>query len=314
MAEIGTDISKAKEILESGELVAIPTETVYGLAGNAFNETALTKIFVTKNRPKFDPLIAHIDSESKLNELTNKISPLSRILTQNFWPGPLTILFEKNPEVPDLLTSGLDTVAVRKPSHPMTLELISQLDFPLAAPSANPFGYVSPTTAQHVQDQLGEKITYILDGGPCEVGLESTIVQADEKITVHRIGGIPAEQLEKYGTVQMKESTDNPTAPGQLSSHYSPGVRLIQGDVELLRTQFPNQNIGIISFSRNYSNVKQLRILSPKADLSEAARNLFRVMREMDQQDIDIVLAEIFPEHGLGLAINDRLKRASIKG
>jgi L-threonylcarbamoyladenylate synthase len=197
MAQIETDIEKAKALLESGELVAIPTETVYGLAGNALNPDAVAKIFSVKNRPSFDPLIIHTDSLEKVRKFTLDIpAPLDR-LAAHFWPGPLTLLLPKKPIVPDLVTSGLDTVAVRIPQHTLTLSLLEALDFPLAAPSANPFGYISPTTAAHVQDQLGDKIPYILDGGPSQVGLESTIVGLENgEVVVYRLGGLEVAAIE----------------------------------------------------------------------------------------------------------------------
>ena len=226
MAEIGLNIEKAAELLNAGEIIGIPTETVYGLAGNALNEDAILQIYSAKNRPKFDPLIAHTDSLEKVEDLVKNIPEKAATLAKHFWPGPLTILLEKKLNVPDLLTSGLSRIAIRIPNHPLTKQLLSKLDFPLAAPSANPFGYVSPTTAQHVQDQLGDKIPYILDGGPCKVGLESTIVGFEnDEVIIYRLGGTKVEEIEKLigpVKIQVNESS-NPAAPGMLKSHYSPG-------------------------------------------------------------------------------------------
>ncbi len=203
---IGTNIQTAAELLRKGEVVAIPTETVYGLAANAYNEAAVLKIFQAKQRPAFDPLIVHVHSLEQVKEVVS-FSELTRkdmrkeaeALMVKFWPGPLTLVLPKSDRVPDLVTSGLDTVAVRMPAHPMALELLRSLDFPLAAPSANPFGYVSPTTAQHVADQLGDKIPYILDGGPCTVGVESSIIgwesEADQWV-LYRPGGTPVAEIE----------------------------------------------------------------------------------------------------------------------
>lgn len=241
MAEIGTDIQKAASLLRRGKLVAIPTETVYGLAGNAFNEEAVLSIFETKNRPQFDPLIVHSSGIQWVKQHVNEIPVLAGILMDEFWPGPMTLVLPKKEIVPDLVTSGLDSVAVRVPSHPMTQELLLMLDFPLAAPSANPFGYVSPTTAQHVNDQLGDKIDYILDGGSTTVGLESTIIGFEEgKPIVYRLGGLSIDVIEEsIGPVEiaLNQSSD-PKAPGMLKSHYAPGKPLYFGNPGELISDF----------------------------------------------------------------------------
>lgn len=315
MAEIGIDIAKARQLLQSDELVAIPTETVYGLAANALSEDAIVKVYTAKNRPKFDPLIAHVDSLEKVKALTKNIPQKAKDLASQFWPGPLTILLDKKPNVPDLLTSGLNRVAVRIPNHPLTLELLSQLDFPLAAPSANPFGYVSPTTAKHVDDQLGAKITYILDGGKCNVGLESTIVgfEGDDAI-VYRLGGTKVEAIEQaIGAVKVNVNmSSNPAAPGMLKSHYSPGRKMVIGDIADNLSKLNKATTGIISFRDSFDVPEaNLSILSASGDLEEAARNIFSSLRLMDQKHIEVVLAEYVPKEGLGRAINDRLKRAA---
>jgi L-threonylcarbamoyladenylate synthase len=225
LAITGTELNVAKEFLIKGELVAIPTETVYGLAGNALNEKAVLSIFEVKNRPAFDPLIIHTDSIDKVKEYVSVFPEKAQRLAEQFWPGPLTLLLPKKQIIPDLVTSGLDTVAVRIPKHPLLLELLAELSFPLAAPSANPFGYISPTNAEHVNQQLGDKIPYILDGGECEVGIESTIIgfEADDTV-VYRLGGLAVEDIEKLvGPVMlMPHSTSDPKAPGMLKSHYAP--------------------------------------------------------------------------------------------
>ena len=230
MAQIGTDRQVAKEFLEAGNVVGIPTETVYGLAGNALNPDAVLTIFRVKNRPSFDPLIVHTDSLTKLDQFVTSIPEPARLLADAFWPGPLTLLLPKRALISDLVTAGLTTVAVRIPNHPLTLALLRSLDFPLAAPSANPFGYISPTTAQHVADQLGDQIPYILDGGPAGVGIESTIVGFnDNKATVFRLGGMGLDQIEQIiGPISVQtHSTSNPKAPGMLISHYAPRKPLI---------------------------------------------------------------------------------------
>ncbi|MFT6883648.1 MAG: L-threonylcarbamoyladenylate synthase [Marinoscillum sp.] len=319
MAQIGQDITLAKKLLEQGDLVAIPTETVYGLAGNALNEKALLEIFKVKRRPKFDPLIVHTDSIEKIKKLVTHIPDQLQQLADAFWPGPLTLLLEKQLFVPDLLTSGLPHVAVRIPRHAVTLDLLASLDFPLAAPSANPFGYISPTTAQHVADQLGTLIPYILDGGDCHVGLESTIIGFDElnRPVVYRLGGKKMEDIEAViGPVRLRlnESSD-PSAPGMLKSHYAPKKCLYIGKVEDLLLHHQGKKIGVISFmaTRPSLSIDRQLVLSSTGDMDEAASKLFGSLRLMDQSDVDIIIAEWFPEDGLGAAINDRLKRASTR-
>ncbi len=319
MAEIGTDVNKAVKILKEGNLIGLPTETVYGLAGNALNAEAVASIFSTKNRPSFDPLILHTHSINELGKYVSKVPEAAQILAQRLWPGPLTLLLKKKDIIPDLVTSGMDTVAVRIPNKALTLKLLEQLDFPLVAPSANPFGYVSPTRAQHVEDQLGDKIDYILDGGDCEVGIESTIVGFDEdRPVIHRLGGISKEKIESLiGKVDLKpHSTSNPKAPGMLASHYSPGKPVVIGNIPALQKELgESTHVGAISFKDKISNISDEKqvVLSMEGNLSEAAKNLFAALRHLDKQEIDLILAELVPDHGLGRAINDRLKRASAK-
>lgn len=313
----GKDINYAKNLLEQGELVAIPTETVYGLAGNALNEDAVIKIFQTKNRPQFNPLIVHATSFSEAEKYVIKIPAKAKLLAENFLPGPLTFLLSKKEIIPDIVTAGSDKVAVRIPNHPLTHELLTQLDFPLAAPSANPFGYVSPTNAQHVYDSLNSKIPYILDGGECTVGLESTIIgfDVDEKIIIHRVGGINIEDIEKITgekvLLQTKEM-DIPYTPGQLKSHYSTHTPLYAGNIEAMIKKNKGKKIAVISFSKNHDDVdlKNQFILSPSGNLEEAAKNLFKALRKTDEMDVEIILAELLPGIGLGRAVNDRLIRA----
>ncbi len=316
MAQIGTDIEHAISLLESDELVGIPTETVYGLAGNALSESAILKIYTAKNRPKFDPLIAHTYSIEAVDQLVKEIPSNALKLAEKFWPGPLTLLLEKSEKIPDLLTSGLPRVAFRIPNHLLTLQLLEKLNFPLAAPSANPFGYVSPVEANHVNEQLGDKINYILDGGRCQVGLESTIIGFEgEDPVIHRLGGIAVEEIEEViGKVKIETNkSSNPTAPGMLKSHYSPGRQLIIGEIEKNVQKHLDKNIGIISFKDDYSQlVKSNFILSASGNLEEAASNLFKALRQMDDPEIDLVLTEQVPDEGLGLAINDRLRRAAV--
>ncbi|GAB4032313.1 L-threonylcarbamoyladenylate synthase [Spirosoma gilvum] len=314
MSQIGTDIQAAKKFLEAGNVVGIPTETVYGLAGNALNPDAVLTIFRVKKRPSFDPLIIHTDSLDKLSRFVTEIPDVAQKLAAMFWPGPLTLLLPKQDIIPDLVTSGLARVAVRIPNHPLPLELLRSLDFPLAAPSANPFGYISPTTAQHVADQLGDQVPYILDGGSAGVGLESTIIGfEDNQPTVFRLGGLALEQIEQViGSVSVRtHSTSNPKAPGMLSSHYAPRKPLI-----LLapgESPQPGERVGALAFREPFGGIPtdNQRILSPTGDLNEAAKNLFAHLRALDNLTVDVIYAEPLPNQGLGWAMNDRLRRAS---
>lgn len=313
MAEIGKDINKAKFLLERGELVAIPTETVYGLAGNALDLQAVTAIFQAKNRPQFDPLIIHVPTLEEASRYCTVIPPKARKLADAFWPGPLTLVVERKNIIPDLVTAGLPTVGIRCPNHPLTSQLLETLNFPLAAPSANPFGYVSPTTPQHVQDQLGEKIAYILDGGPCEIGVESTIVGfTNDTGTIYRLGGLSVEDVERViGKINFQISvSSNPRAPGQLQSHYAPGKKVYLGNIEDLLREFGEQGVGIISYHKNFG-MKHQYVLSPSGSLEEAAQHLFTALRTLDKEPVAVILVEPVPDVGLGKAINDRLRRAA---
>jgi len=313
MSLIGQNITSAKNLLQSGKIVAIPTETVYGLAGNALDVTAVAKIFSIKKRPNFDPLIVHTYSVEALSEIVTEIPEQALQLATAFWPGPLTLLLHKKNNIPDLVTSGLDRVAVRIPNHPLTLELLKYLDFPLAAPSANPFGYISPTTAQHVADQLGNEVDYILDGGPCMIGVESTIVGWKNGVaTIMRVGGLSIEAIEQViGPVQVQAvSTSNPAAPGMLKSHYAPSIPMREGNITELIAEYTSKKVAVLSFQKAYPSVYKNYILSLNGDTTEAAQHLFAAMRELDTCGAEIILTEFVPTTGLGRAINDRLKRA----
>lgn len=320
MTSIGKDILKAKALLESGKLVAIPTETVYGLAANALDEKAVLQIYKTKKRPSFDPLIVHIGQVEHLHQYAMDVPTEMAALAERFWPGPLTILLKKKEVLPDLVTSGLDAVGIRVPRHPLTLELLNTLDFPLAAPSANPFGYISPTKPSHVLDQLEGKIPYILDGGDCQVGLESTIVGMEEgQVIIYRLGGIEVAAIEKVvGKVLiLPQSSSNPKSPGMLKSHYAPRKPIILGELENLvaEYQLKGTKFAVLSFSKSFPGIGEdlQLILSEKGDLEEAARNLFSAMRQLDKSNAAVILAEELPEVNLGKAINDRLRRAAAK-
>jgi L-threonylcarbamoyladenylate synthase len=314
MAEIGKDVSKAATLLRQGKLVAIPTETVYGLAGNALDVDAVTKIFLTKNRPYFDPLIVHVHNAEAAKSYADEIPDKAFELMKRFWPGPLTLLVPRKNIVPDLVTAGLDRVGLRCPDHAMTLELLRSLSFPLAAPSANPFGYVSPTSPHHVNDQLGNAIEYILDGGECKVGVESTIVGFENNAPIiYRLGGLGVEDIESVtGLLKITTtSVSNPQAPGQLQSHYAPRKKVLIGDInELLKDL---DRVGVLSFQEKYlsGKIRKQIVLSSSGDLEEAAQKLFSSLRELDKSNVDVILTELVPDIGLGRAINDRLRRAA---
>ncbi|MFM8911311.1 MAG: L-threonylcarbamoyladenylate synthase [Flammeovirgaceae bacterium] len=317
MATIGTDIKQAIALLQAGQLVAIPTETVYGLGGNALNAEAVAQIFSVKERPSFDPLIVHVAHFASMELWTSNVPAKAKILAEQFWPGPLTLLLPRKSVIPDLVTSGLDTVGIRCPDHSLTRQLLEAIPFPLAAPSANPFGYISPTTALHVQDQLGNKIPYILDGGECRVGIESTIVGFEgTDVVVYRLGGLSLERLEAaIGPVAVRLNTSsNPVAPGQLHSHYAPRKKLILGNIDNLLAEY-GSSAAVLGFTKKRHLVDEghQRILAPSASLLEAAQNLFGMLRELDQSDASIILAELVPEIDLGRAINDRLRRAAAR-
>ncbi len=314
----GNDIYRAKRLLEQDELVAIPTETVYGLAANALNEGAVVKIFEAKNRPTFNPLIIHCSSWDKVALYVEEIPKKAAILAKAFTPGPITFLLSKKNIISDLVTAGSDKVAIRIPNHPLTLKLLELLNFPLAAPSANPFGYISPTTAAHVLESLGGKIPYILDGGPAIIGVESTIVGFNEAghAVLYRSGGIGIEAIEEILNEKVIAATEidslTPETPGQLKSHYAPHTPLYTGNIEKMLPEWDDKKVAVISFTRHFKDIptQQQFVLSPNGLLAEAAKNLFAALRKIDQLAFDVILAEIFPHEGIGRAINDRLHRA----
>jgi L-threonylcarbamoyladenylate synthase len=324
--QIGTNVAKAAAHLRAGELVAIPTETVYGVAGNALREDVVLNIFKVKDRPSFNPLILHLASWPDATKYTSSIPEAAHKLAARFMPGPLTLLLPKSDVVPDVVTSGSNKVAVRIPGHPLTLQLLQHLDFPLAAPSANRYGYVSPVNSQHVLESLGGRIPYILDGGPCEVGLESTIVDfADGEVIIRRTGKISPVQLENFlgqSVLLETHAAEHPVAPGMLASHYATQTPLFYnlthwhfsqenfrnflllgwGTESEIKDQFPGLPNGISTVVRSLSNNKWL---------DEVAASLFRMMRQADKEGFDAICVHSFPLEGIGLAIHDRLSRAS---
>ncbi len=314
--KIGNDVWIAKTFLEQGELVSIPTETVYGLAGNALNENAIAKIYEVKNRPRFNPLILHVGSISELRKYVLALpSPLEHIMDK-FMPGPLTILLPKSSLVSDIVTAGSSKVAIRIPNHPLTLELLRNIDFPLVAPSANISGTVSPTSAKHVYLGLNSKIPYILDGGDCNIGLESTIIGWDEivqKPILHRLGGLSIEEIEDYMGEKLIQNIQHthPETPGQLKSHYATKTPLYLGNIIDLMPEFLNKKIVVINMQEEKpTSVLKQFILSKTNNQNEIAHNLFSIMRQADELNADVILCEYTENKGLGLAINDRLRRA----
>ncbi len=315
---MGNDIKRAAGLLQEGKVVAIPTETVYGLAANALDTKAVAQVFELKKRPAFDPLIIHLASADGLEQYVKNTGPNFKALYEAFSPGPITYVLPKQSLIPDLVTAGHPTVAVRFPAHPLCRQLLESLPFPLAAPSANLFGKVSPTEAQHVADQFEDSLEYILNGGPAAVGLESTIIDlSGESPLVLRLGGLSMEDIRAVLGKEVKytkSSSSNPKAPGMLSAHYSPGIPLSHGNLDSLLDKVDRQRCGSISFCKRIAGIpeNQQRVLSPKGDLKEAASKLFGALRSFKAEDIDVILAEEFPNEGLGRAINDRLKRASV--
>lgn len=324
------NIAQAAAILKGGGLVAFPTETVYGLGANALDADAVARIFIAKERPFADPLIVHLSGPDQLPRVVRAMSPLSRILAETFWPGPLTLVLPKQPEVPSLVTSGLDTVAVRVPDHPVALALLRAADVPIAAPSANRFGHTSPTTAQHVWHDLHDRIDLILDGGATPVGVESTVLDASASpARILRPGGVTAEMLEAViGPVTVLQRDPGVgqglPSPGLLETHYAPRAELIfcQGQnarqalvAELHAALAAGRRAGVLALDEDVEILTQAgAIVYPLgADLNSVARRLYAGMRWLDAQGADVILARDFGAGGLGLAIRDRLTRAATR-
>jgi L-threonylcarbamoyladenylate synthase len=308
---------RAVELLGQGEVVALPTETVYGLAADALNPIAVAKIFEAKSRPHFDPLIIHLPDSDWLEKIANIPSPdrqlISR-LAEKFWPGPFTLVLPRRRTVPEIVTAGLETVAVRISAHPIFSEIIHGFGKPLAAPSANRFGRTSPTTAKHVMDELSGRIPLIIDAGPTTHGIESTIVGVHgDNIQILRRGPITSEQLSEFRKVEIAKAGPNISAPGQLPSHYAPSTPLRLIDSAETFVPEPNQRVALLAWNAvaKKDRFVAIRNLSEKQDLPEAAANLFGYLRELDELGVDLIVAEPVPDQGLGSAILDRLTRAS---
>jgi len=308
------NIKSAAELIRSGEAVAFPTETVYGLGANALNPSAVVKIFEIKKRPKFNPLIIHIADKSSVFEYSKNHNEKIFELIKNFWPGPLTLVLKKKKNIPDIVTAGNDTVAIRMPNHKTALRLIEYSGCPIAAPSANSFGLLSPTDASHVDKQLGGRVKLILDGGKSSVGVESTIISfADETPTLLRHGGLPIEKIEKLiGKIKVNISSKvKPNSPGQMKYHYAPAIPIYFLNDSNLK-KFEGKKIGALFFEKNDYDYKfELeKILSKKGNLNEAALNFFKMLHDLENENIDLILAEKVPLSGIGFAITDRLQRA----
>ena len=330
--EMKEAVSVACELLRAGEIVALPTETVYGLAADALNAEAVAKVFAAKERPSFDPLIVHIASRGDLKNVAlvpEEIAETVNKLIAAFWPGPLTLILPKHPDIPDLVTSGLATVAVRQSAHPVFRAVAKELGRPIAAPSANRFGRISPTSASAVMKELDGRIPLIVDAGACSEGLESTIISIEPRegkkpmFRLHRAGPITKEQLQEYGKVEKLRaiSQDAPQAPGQLASHYAPVTPLVllekPGDFQ----PEEGKKYGLLSYTGEddgpYVGLhewEQIESLSPgSGKLAEAAIRLFYLMRLLDEAGLDAIIVEPVSETGLGVAIMDRLRRAASK-
>jgi L-threonylcarbamoyladenylate synthase len=311
-------IADAAEIVRRGGLVAFPTETVYGLGANALDAAAVARIFAAKGRPTFDPLIVHLADRGWLGRAVRTVPEAAANLAARFWPGPLTLVLPKAAVVPDLVTAGLDTVGVRVPDHPAARALLEAADTPIAAPSANLFGQVSPTTAAHVLEQLGDAVDAVLDGGPCRVGVESTIVSfASGAPVVLRPGGVTREDLaavlgRPVGFARERAPEDTPlVAPGQLERHYATRtpLRLLSG-----RATSPGHlaRVGLLAFGGTPApGFAAVEVLAPDGKPATAAANLFAALRRLDARGLDLLLAEPCSEEGLGSAIMDRLRRCA---
>jgi L-threonylcarbamoyladenylate synthase len=304
----------AAELLEAGQVVALPTETVYGLAGNALEPETVARIFEAKERPFFDPLIVHLPSIDWLGRLTTAANDeLVRSLIACFWPGPLTLVLPRRPIVPDIVTADLPTVAVRMSAHPLFRAVLDRFGGPVAVPSANRFGRISPTEASHVREELDGRIPLILDGGPCAVGVESTVVAPEAgSIRVLRLGPVTADELAGFGPVLSAGRAIE--SPGQLPSHYAPATPLRLLTLASDADTFPEAGrVGLLSWSRTVRppQFHAMETLSPSGDAREAATRLFAAMRRLDALKLDLILAEPAPASGLGAAINERLRKAA---
>lgn len=328
-------IKEAGAILRSGGLVAFPTETVYGLGANGLDAEAVKGIYLAKGRPSDNPLILHIIDEAELNQLVLQVPEQAKLLMQRFWPGPLTMIFRKRPHVPDVTTGGLATVAVRMPSHPVARAIIAAAQVPVAAPSANRSGRPSPTVAAHVIRDMEGRVEMIVDGGPCEVGVESTVLDlTGETPVLLRPGGISFEELQEVlGEVQLDVGVADsrldqnfaPKSPGMKYRHYSPEAELmiVEGEPAAVKAKMvalileTDKRLGLLATREMVAGLSQylsevsVKILGSREDLNEVAGQLFKLLREFDEEEVDLIIAEGLPLQGIGLAVMNRLRKAA---
>jgi L-threonylcarbamoyladenylate synthase len=309
-------VAEAVRVLRRGGLVAFPTETVYGLGADAFDPMAVARVFEVKARPEFDPLIVHVPREAEVGRVADASDPRVAGLARRFWPGPLTLVLPRRAEVPEIVTAGLDTVAVRVPAHDAALRFLEAAGTPVAAPSANPFGSLSPTTAAHVAERLGETVDLVLDGGPCRVGLESTVLSlVTESPTILRPGGVPREDLEEAlgAPVPVAGAVSRPLAPGQLPRHYATRTRLVLLSGPAGAAPPDRGRAGLLAFRAAPPGGRwaAVEVLAPDGRATTAAASLFAALRRLDDLDLDAIYAEPCDERGVGLAIMDRLRRGA---
>jgi L-threonylcarbamoyladenylate synthase len=310
-------VRRAAELIRRGEIVGFPTETVYGLGADATNGLAASRVFERKERPSFDPLIVHVAEREWLPTVAREVPPAAHALIERFWPGPLTVVLPKTERVPDIVTAGLSSVGVRMPRHDVALALLKEAGVPIAAPSANRFGCVSPTTARHVADQLGEDL-FILDGGPCAVGIESTVISfLDESPELLRPGAVTLEEIESIaGTVVVAGAGRESIAPGRSLRHYAPGVplSLIDWPAEVPLERRRRSAILVFAPRSDATGFARTEVLSESGDPRQAAANLFAALHRLDASGCDRIYAVRTSEQGLGRAIMDRLRRAAAAG
>lgn len=306
-------IDRAAALLCAGAVVAFPTETVYGLGASAYDANAVARIFEIKNRPTFDPLIVHVDGEAMLRDVVAAVPAVAHALMERFWPGPLTLVMKKSARIPEIVTSGLDTVAVRMPSHPVVRAILERARIPLAAPSANPFGYLSPTRAEHVQRMLGDSVDLILDGGVTTHGVESTILLLEPQLTLLRHGAIPVEEIEAIAGPVAREVSDETRqlAPGGLPQHYAPltPIRIVASAAGVPAEE--RNGAALLAFRQAQHGYDRTLVLSGEGRLRDAAARLFEYLHELDRAKLRRIDVEAVPEEGIGAAIMDRLRRAA---
>ncbi|NUT20697.1 MAG: threonylcarbamoyl-AMP synthase [Hamadaea sp.] len=319
MSAAASDIEAAAEALRAGGLVAFPTETVYGLGADAENPAAVRRIFTAKGRPPTHPLIVHLGAAEQLEDWVAEVSPTAWLLAERFWPGPLTLVLRRGPRVSLEATGGLETVAVRVPDHPVALELLAAFGGGVAAPSANRFGSVSPTTAEHVRAELGEGVDFVLDGGACQVGVESTIVDLTSAIpSVLRPGGVTREDLESALGHPLELPSAGPVrVPGQHPSHYAPQARVVLVEPEKIAVEAEHaaqlgHRVGVlVPPGQTDADVEAYEVIALPESMTAYARSLYAYLRDLDQRGCDLIIASLPTETGLGLAIANRLRRAA---